>query len=161
MTPSALIDKAVNEAYNLFDLYFDPKRKNRIYHFAFIFKRKRIIAIGMNKPTKFDSKTKYFGIKYNIPKYKKYCYAHAEIDAISKCWGKTLLGSNHTLIVIRINKKRQLCNSKPCVNCQKILNEIALKQIWWSNNEGIFCNNTGNKYTIQNHAKRSLDLIQI
>ena len=154
MLTNTQITKALNAATVLFRKHYKLNKKKhkhkmrrRTYHFAFIFRRKRIVAVGVNKPHDFDSRTQYFGFRFNIPKYKEYCHAHAEIDALSKCWGKTIIDSNYTMVVVRLNSKGQLCDSKPCHDCQKIINQMTLKQIWWSNKDGTFeCNNK--KYLI-------------
>jgi deoxycytidylate deaminase len=140
------IDKAVKASYQLFEVcYRNDKNRNkyktsRKYHFAFIFRRKKIISVGINSPHSYDSMTKYFGYRYKIPKYQEYCHAHAEIDAISQCWGRTILDSSYTLIVMRINSIGRLCDSKPCDRCQPVLDRIGLKDVWWSNSQQAFCN---------------------
>jgi len=40
-------------------------------------------------------------------------------------------------VVIRLNKYGQLRNSKPCKNCQTILNAIDIQDIWWSIEKGM------------------------
>ena len=143
MSPDAKIDKAIKISRELFKKCYRQnkirhkyKMKRRTYHFAFIFKRKKIISIGMNNPYDFNSRTKYFGYKYNIPKYKVHSHAHAELDALSKCWGKINIDSSYTMVVIRLNSKGEFCDSKPCKNCENILNKIMLKEVWWSNSSG-------------------------
>lgn len=156
MIPNAQIDKALDISQQLFKQHYirnkhrhKYKMKRRTYHFAFIFRRKRIIAIGINRPYDYDSRTKYFGFRYNIPKYKEYSHAHAETDAVSKCWGKTIIDSNHTMIVVRLNSRGELYNSQPCPSCQKILDQIGIKHIWWSNNDQVFNNHANEKYEPQ------------
>jgi len=120
--------------------------KRRTYHFAYIFRRKKILAIGINGPYDYDSRTRYFGYRYNIHKYKEHSHAHAETDALSKCWGKIMLDSNHTMIVLRLNNRGELYNSQPCSPCQTILDQIGFKEIWWSTNDNVFNNQSNETY---------------
>jgi deoxycytidylate deaminase len=50
-------------------------------------------------------------------------YLHAEIDALLRSRGATLL------VVARINKKGQLVNSKPCIVCQAAINTYDIKKV--------------------------------
>jgi len=119
--------------------------KRRTYHFAFIFHRKRLIVVGVNGPYDYDSRTIYFGHRFNITKYKHFGHPHAETDAVGKCWGKVTLDSSHTMIVLRINNRGELYNSQPCENCQEMIDQIGFRDVWWSNNEGHFTNPKGQK----------------
>jgi hypothetical protein len=40
------------------------------------------------------------------------------------------------IIVIRINNKGELCNSRPCIECLDILKMIGIKSIYYSNDNG-------------------------
>lgn len=131
------LEKALKISYDSFSSCYDPENGYRCYHFAFIFKRNKLISQGVNRPRKPDAKVLYFGSKFNIQKYKKWHFFHAELDAIQKCWGKIHLNRSYSMVVIRINKDGELKNSKPCENCQNILNQIGLQNIWWSTNKGI------------------------
>ncbi len=67
----------------------------------------KIISIGVNKhlntsiPTCLGQKTK-----------KLIVSVHAEIDALANCHSKFYKGSD--ILVIRVNSKGQLLNSRPC-----------------------------------------------
>lgn len=131
------LKKALKLSHDLFPDHYDTKGNYRCYHFAFIFKRNKLISIGVNRPRKPDAKALYFGSKFNVQKFKKFNFLHAELDAIQRCWGKVYLDRSYSIVVIRLNKYGQLRNSKPCKNCQTILNAIDIQDIWWSIEEGI------------------------
>jgi len=91
----------------------------------------------VNRPRKPDAKALYFGSKFNVHKFKKFNFLHAELDAIQRCWGKVYLDRSHSMVVIRLNKYGQLRNSKPCKNCQTILDAIDIQDVWWSTEKGM------------------------
>lgn len=64
----------------------------------------------------------------NDPKYieSKHCQIHAEIAALKKAgWP-----SKVTVYVARINTKGESRLSKPCANCQEVLDAYKIKVIW-------------------------------
>lgn len=76
---------------------------------------------------------------------------HAEECVLNKM--KNKLPRKTKLIVIRINNKCELIDSKPCVNCINKLKATNIKKVIYSNNEGIlitekiaFLNNTHMSY---------------
>ena len=93
---------------------------------AVIFSGKRIISVGFNQPFR-SVKTATF--KY----FKRRHSLHAEIAAIlkAKC---NLRGKS--ILVVRINNKNELRNSKPCQYCQSYLEFVGIKDIYFSNNNG-------------------------
>ena len=131
------LKKALKIANDLFPDHYDTNGNYRCYHFAFIFKRNKLISIGVNRPRKPDAKALYFGSKFNVHKFKKFNFLHAELDAIQRCWGKVHLNRSYCMVVIRLNKYGQLRNSKPCKNCQTILDAIGIHNVWWSTEKGI------------------------
>lgn len=66
------LKKALKIANDLFPDYYDTSGNYRCYHFAFIFKRNKLISIGVNRPRKPDAKALYFGSKFNVHKFKKF-----------------------------------------------------------------------------------------
>lgn len=105
---------------------------HKFNHFCFIWRKNKLVAIGKNKPIATDRMALYFGERYNVEKFKNYPFLHAEIDAISKCWGKNHLDNSYSMIVIRMNKDGSFKNSKPCIHCQPIINAIGIEKIYWS-----------------------------
>ena len=44
---------------------------------------------------------------------------------------------------MRINRKGLVLGSKPCENCNKLLNAVGLSDIYYSNDDGSFSDNFG------------------
>jgi hypothetical protein len=126
------IDKSLGMAFDLFPKYHQPMSgQYRPYHFAFLYKKNKLVSIGVNS---YDPSPKilYLANRFNVQKYKQYNYAHAETDAISKAWGKFYLDSSFSFVIIRLNRFGMLQNSKPCANCQSIIDSIGINDVWWS-----------------------------
>ena len=45
----------------------------------------------------------------------------------------------YTIWNVRWSRNGKLLNSKPCINCQKVLLESGIKNIVYSNEDGVFC----------------------
>lgn len=43
---------------------------------------------------------------------------------------------NFILVVIRLDKNNNLCDSKPCVNCLNLIRKSNIKKIYYSDNYG-------------------------
>lgn len=128
-----ILDRSVKTSHLLLE---STEQIHKFNHFCFIWKKNKLIAIGRNKPIATDRMALYFGKRYNVEKFKQYPFLHAEIDAISKCWGKYHLDSSYSMVVIRINRDGSFKNSKPCVHCQPIIKAIGLDDVYWSTEEG-------------------------
>lgn len=57
------------------------------------------------------------------------CSVHAEVAAIKNVRG-SLKGA--TIYVARINKRGEVRYSKPCSNCQSVINECGIRKVLWS-----------------------------
>jgi len=110
------------------------KSKNKIFHFAFGFKKSKLIAIGQNNPDKTHTKALKLSQKFNTN--IKYPYLHAETDLISRLWGKCRIDNRLKVVVLRLNHAGDLRNSKPCRRCGKILEALDVTKLWWSNENG-------------------------
>lgn len=103
---------------------------------------KHISAILLNKKciTKFH---------YNYRRYKVcgICTGtiHAEMNALKELLfnsGKTFSSENvrkfskYSIVVLRVNKKGELLNSKPCLHCLTTLKSFNINKVYYSNNDG-------------------------
>ncbi len=73
---------------------------------------------------------------------------HAEANAILNLYGKDLTYIQNSknfnvknqkkgdLLVIRINNNGNLCNSRPCINCLKMMKDVKIKKVYYTNNDG-------------------------
>lgn len=130
-----IIDKAVKKAYkNWF-----PCKEIRTYHYAAAFDGNKMIEFAKNNPNEFNAKAFYMGKKFNIQTYKQYPYPHAESHLVSKLLHRyNSICTNWSIVVLRINREGRILLSKPCKNCQKILDALNLTDIWYSDNRGCF-----------------------
>ena len=80
-----------------------------------------------------------------------------QLNIIKVIGGKSLVFYGCSLVVIRIDKKGELCNSKPCIECTKIIHELKLKKIYYSVSGGIQIENANRfKTTHISAAQRNL-----
>ena len=130
-----IIVKTIKKSY----ANWNPSRSVRCYHYAAAFDGNKMIAFAENNPNQFDAKAFRMGQMFNIDTYKKYPYPHAESHLIAKLLGKyNYISPNWSLVVLRINREGRILLSKPCRNCQKILDALDLINVYYSDNHGSF-----------------------
>lgn len=112
----------------------DRLTKNKFFHFAFGFHRNKLIAIGQNNPESINAKSFHMRQRFNLDSH--YPYIHAEVDMLSRMWGKYHIDSRLKVVVVRLNKKGELRDSKPCSKCSSILDALNVSKVWWSTNDG-------------------------
>jgi len=100
----------------------------RCRHFAFILKRNKIITIGKN-----SKKTHPINQKYG---YFQGTGLHAEACAVIR--SGNVDHSKHTLVTFRIDRNENVAMGKPCEHCQKLLKDVAFKEVYYSNELGEF-----------------------
>lgn len=132
-----IFDKSIKIAKSLFPIT-RINRKQKFYHFAFIYRRNNLISIGENDQINMNNKAYYFGKRYNLESFCEYSYIHSEISAIAKCWGKYHIDSDLKMVVLRLSKSGKLKNSKPCKNCATIINALGIDRVWWSKDDETF-----------------------
>lgn len=110
------IEKAIAEA---------KKSEFKQRHGCIIFKGNRILSTGFNE-IRYCSRLE--------PKYKKWINSlHSEQMAILFSRFDLLRCS---ILVVRLNYKDQLVNSKPCPVCTGLINEVGIQKIYYSDNDG-------------------------
>jgi len=130
-----IIAKTIKKAYSV----WKPNPLIRCYHYAAAFNNNKMIAFAKNNPIKFNAKAYRMGEMFNIETYKEYPYPHAESDLISKLLHRyNSIRTDWSIVVLRINREGRILGSKPCKNCQKILDALDLKNIYYSDNDGNF-----------------------
>jgi len=130
-----IIVKTIKKAYK----YWEPNPLIRCYHYAAAFDGNKMIEFAWNDPNNFDSKAYKIGQRFNIDTYKEYPYLHAESHLVSKLLHRyNSICSNWSIVVLRINREGRILLSKPCKKCQKILDAVDLKKIYYSDNFGNF-----------------------
>jgi len=119
------LNRLVSLARNLI-IYDDIELRCR--HFAFILNKSKIVSIGRNS-------------KKSHPINQKYGYfdgsgLHAEACAVIK--SGNIDHSRHTLVTFRIDRNNKVAMGKPCRHCQKLLNDVNFKEIYYSDEQGQF-----------------------
>jgi hypothetical protein len=130
-----IIKKAIKLSYNR----FHPNVYQRRYHFAIAFDVNKPICIAQNNPIKINHKAYKIGQRFNIQQYQEYPYSHAESHLISKLLDTyNTIRSDWSLVVLRINRQGKILLSKPCNNCQSILDSVGLHKVYWSIDKDTF-----------------------
>ena len=109
--------------------------RNKFFHFAFAYKKNKLLAIGQNDPEKINAKAFILAERFNNP--TDHPYLHAETDLISRLWGKHYIDNSLSMVIIRLNKHGQLRNSYPCKHCNNIIQALSIEKLYWSINNGI------------------------
>jgi hypothetical protein len=96
-------------------------------HVAFLVKKNKIVKIGWNKKRTHPKIAKH-------PYHDGYVGTHAELDVILKSGLEDL--NDHSMIVLRVDRKGRLANSKPCTGCLSLLKSYNLSEVFYSDTEG-------------------------
>jgi deoxycytidylate deaminase len=130
-----IINKTLRKAYS----NWSPSPLIRCYHYAAAFEGNKMICFTKNNPIKTHARAYRIGEQFNLPKYIEYPYVHAESHLISKLLDHyNTIRSDWTICVLRINRKGLVLGSKPCANCNKLLNAVGLNNIYYSLDDGNF-----------------------
>jgi len=136
-----IINKTIRKAFS----NWSPNRLIRCYHYAAAFDGNKMICFTKNNPIKTNARAHRIGEQFNIPKYIEYPYVHAESHLISQLLDRyNIIDSNWSIVVMRINRKGLILGSKPCENCDKLLNAVGLNTIYYSTDSGDFCDSHEN-----------------
>jgi tRNA(Arg) A34 adenosine deaminase TadA len=104
-----------------------------------------MICFTQNNPIKTNTRAYRIGEQFNLPKYKEYPFVHAESHLISKLLDMyNTIDTNWGVVILRINRKGLILGSKPCINCEKLLNAVGLQNIYYSTDDGNFNDSIGN-----------------
>jgi hypothetical protein len=130
-----ILKKALKLSYDR----FTPNPFQRRYHFTIAFDVNKPILICQNNPIKINSKAYKIGKQFNIQTYRDFPYVHSESYLISKLLDRyNTIDTNLSIVNVRINRQGIILLSKPCENCQKILDAVGLKKVYWSMNQKTF-----------------------
>lgn len=129
-----ILERAVKNSIQLYP--FSPAQN--YYVFCFMFDKNKLISIGKNDETRQCAGIYNLAVRFNVEKFKKYAYRHAEIDCIRRVWGKRYITGREKMVVVRIKRDGSLGLAKPCNNCQQILSAMNFNKIWYSTDNGDF-----------------------
>ncbi len=135
MNPN-IVGKSEKIARAMFPAKYETRENYQAFHWCFAWKRNRMLAVGQNHVIQPDAAALRFAVRFGNQEQIEYPYLHAEIDMIDQLWGKYYIDSKMKVVVIRLNKDGELCNSKPCPSCHNSLSMLGVSRIWYSNGCG-------------------------
>lgn len=119
-----IINKAIDIAHALCPTNWQNVNNS---HIAFLVKKNKITKIGWNRKRTHPEIAKH-------PYHEGYVGTHAELDVILKSGEDDL--EDHSMIVLRVDRKGRLANSKPCPGCLSLIKSYSLNNVYFSNTEG-------------------------
>jgi deoxycytidylate deaminase len=105
----------------------DFQEQKKAYHVSFLVRGKRIESIGVNHMRKTHSLSRSYG--QNI---------HSEVHSIIKYRGWNSNLTKCDMWNVRINRYDEVCNSRPCAPCQKIIADFGIRRTYYTDDEGEF-----------------------
>jgi tRNA(Arg) A34 adenosine deaminase TadA len=119
-----ILKRAVETAYALCPTNWKNVNNS---HIAFLVKKNKIVKIGWNRKRTHPEISKH-------PYHDGYVGTHAELDVILKSGLEDL--NDHSMIVLRVDRKGRLANSKPCPGCLSLLKSYNVEEVFYSDTEG-------------------------
>lgn len=104
-----------------------PTTLNR--HISFIIRKNAILAIGFSQ-----LKTSPLALKYHY----KWGALHSELDAIRRLPLPFSYLTKCSLVNIRVNTLKEICNSKPCRVCLRLIEQADFRTVYFTNSDGSF-----------------------
>ena len=108
-------------------------------HYSFVVQDNQILGYGVNRSADPPIHWGYQRDRTNeLPNHRRCQWEnyrpkiHAEIDAYRKVKGIMNHNRDFEIINIRLNKKGEIRNSKPCSCCFKLLKELGCSKFWYS-----------------------------
>ncbi len=131
-----IVTKSIEIARAMFPGAYARKEGYKPFHFAFAWKRGHMLAIGQNHTYNPKAVAYRYAKRFGDLDKIKYPYLHAEIDMIDKLWGRLIINRVIKVVSLRINSLGELQNAKPCSSCAKVLSQLQINRIWYSNEDG-------------------------
>ncbi len=130
------IQKSIEHVHRIFPGVYNSRAKRGSYHFCLGFRRNTLLAIGLNKPERMDSKAFQFARKLGLKSKIAYPYLHSEESLISRLISLDEIDNSINIVSLRLNKFGELGNSAPCANCKIILSAYGFNRVYYSDKEG-------------------------
>jgi len=101
---------------------------HRCSHIAFLIRCGKIVHIGTN-----SCKSHPETLKYDYKDHQK-VGIHAELSVCMKSGKENL--KDYSMVVLRVDRKGNLANSKPCCGCQSVIKQFNIGEVWYSDSKG-------------------------
>ena len=102
--------------------------EHRCSHIAFLIRCGKIVHIGTN-----SCKSHPETLKYAYKDHQK-VGIHAELSVCMKSGKENL--KDYSMVVLRVDRKGNLANSKPCCGCQSVIKQFNIGEVWYSDSKG-------------------------
>jgi len=102
--------------------------EHRCSHIAFLIRSGKIVHIGTN-----SCKSHPETLKYDYKDHQK-VDIHAELSVCMKSGKENL--KDYEMVVLRVDRKGNLANSKPCCGCQSVIKQFNIGEVWYSDSKG-------------------------
>ena len=102
--------------------------EHRCSHIAFLIRCGKIVHIGTN-----SCKSHPETLKYAYKDHQK-VGIHAELSVCMKSGKENL--KDYSMVVLRVDRKGNLANSKPCCGCQSVIKQFNVGEVWYSDSKG-------------------------
>ncbi len=102
--------------------------EHRCSHIAFLIRCGKIIHIGTN-----SCKSHPETLKYDYEDHQK-VGIHAELNVCMKSGKENL--KDYSMVVLRVDRKGNLANSRPCCGCQSVIKQFNIGDVWYSDSKG-------------------------
>ena len=102
--------------------------EHRCSHIAFLIRCGKIVHIGTN-----SCKSQPETLKYAYKDHQK-VGIHAELSVCMKSGKENL--KDYSMVVLRVDRKGNLANSKPCCGCQSVIKQFNIGEVWYSDSKG-------------------------
>ena len=111
----------------------------RNWHVTFVVHKNKVIATGTNRATTHPTNLKNrkrnsCGIDYSATKFT--CSEQVAINRAKRTTNVPF--SKVKLVNVRINRKNEVCLSRPCESCCSLLNFFGVSDVFFSNDSGEF-----------------------
>jgi Cytidine and deoxycytidylate deaminase zinc-binding region len=125
--------KTINRTIEIAKALCPLNLQHRCSHIAFLVKCGKIVYIGTNS-CKSHPKTLEFAYRNH-----QMVGLHAELAVCMKSGKEDL--QNYELIVLRIDRRGNLNNSRPCCGCQSVIKQFNIHNVYYSNSHGLIVKN--------------------
>lgn len=105
------------------------KQTGKCFHTTFAFRGSKLLSIGINNYKKQHPARKFGNYVSTKGEGDYVAGIHSEVSSLIKLGMEDC--SDITFVNIRVDNNNRLANSRPCSNCQRVLNQIGYKNIWF------------------------------